>query len=88
MLTTQPLDRDPASECERLYPSGSFPREVAGAPVAADVVKCRLTAPRRADYDLTDAQWRRLRTIFPQGVCDYTKPGVGQQELAGTWLHY
>ncbi len=35
-FVAQPLDRNPASTCERLYPSGSFPREVAGADVAAD----------------------------------------------------
>jgi hypothetical protein len=26
--------------------------------------------------------------IFPQGVCDWTKPGVGQQLIADTWLRY
>ncbi len=89
-FVAQPLDRDPASRCEQLYPSASFPREVAGADIAADVVKCRLTAPDRADYGvaLTDAEWARLHEVFPGGVCDYTKPGVGQQPLAGTWLHY
>ncbi|GAB1511584.1 DUF6351 family protein [Actinophytocola sp. KF-1] len=87
-FVAQPLDRDPASTCERLYPSGSFPREVAGADVAADVIKCRLTAPDRADYDLTDAQWARLLAVFPSGVCDYTRPGVEQQDLAGTWLRF
>jgi uncharacterized tannase-like protein DUF6351 len=86
----QPLDRDPASECEKLYPSASFPREVAGAGIAADVIKCQLKAPDRADYgvDLTEAQWTRLTEIFPDGVCDYTKPGVDQQPLSGTWLRF
>lgn len=62
----QPLNRDPASRCEQLFPSASFPREVAGAGVAADIIKCKLHAPARSDYPgLTDAQWTRLRTIFP-----------------------
>lgn len=84
------LDRDPGSTCEQLYPSGSFPREVAGADIAADVVKCRLTAPSRDDYavEWTDEQWARLTAIFPDGVCDWSRPGVEQQPLAGTWLHY
>lgn len=83
------LDRDPASACERLYPSASFPREVAGAGIAADVIKCRLTRPARASYPpLTDAQWHRLRTIFPTGVCDWRRPGVEQQAPAGTWLRF
>ncbi|MFF0270883.1 DUF6351 family protein [Kribbella sp. NPDC004536] len=83
----QPLDRNPSSACEKLYPSASFPREVAGAGVAADVIKCKLRAPLRSDYPgFTDADWRRLQTIFRSGVCDWSKPGVGQQPLAGTWL--
>ncbi|MER7249148.1 DUF6351 family protein [Kribbella sp. NPDC000426] len=82
----QPLNRDPASRCEQLFPSASFPREVAGAGVAADVIKCKLRSPSRSDYPgFTDAQWRRLRSIFPGGVCDWSKPGIGQQPPAGTW---
>jgi hypothetical protein len=85
----QPLDRNPASRCEQLFPSASFPREVAGADVAADVVKCRLRTPVRDDYTgFTDAQWRRLLSIFRGGVCDYSKPGIDQQPLAGTWLTF
>jgi hypothetical protein len=85
----QPLDRDPASRCEKLFPSASFPREVAGAGVAADVIKCTLRAPVRAEYPkFTDAQWRKLLAIFPHGVCDWSKPGIGQQPLAGTWLSF
>lgn len=85
----QPLNRNPSSRCEQLFPSASFPREVAGAGVAADVVKCRLHTPVRSDYSsFTDAQWNRLLAIFPTGVCDYTKPGIAQQPLAGTWLHF
>jgi hypothetical protein len=87
-FVAQKLDRDPASTCERLYPSGSFPREVAGADVAADVIKCRLTAPDRADYAFTDAEWTRFQRAFPSGVCDYARPGVEQQDLAGTWLRF
>ena len=88
-FVAEPLNRDPASRCEQLYPSASFPREVAGAGIAADVVKCQLTRAARADYPpLTDAEWIRLRTIFRTGVCDYGRPGVAQQGLAGTWLRF
>jgi hypothetical protein len=89
-FVAEPLDRNPASTCERLYPSGSFPREVAGAPVAADVIKCRLTPPERTSYGVrfTDAEWARLQQIFPTGVCDFRRPGVEQQGLAGTWLRF
>jgi len=29
----------------------------------------------------------QVKEIFPQGVCDYTKPGVGTQPTQ-TWLRY
>jgi hypothetical protein len=86
----QPQVRDPSTACESLYPSNSFPREVAGAAVAADIVKCRTRAPRPSDYAVafTPAQWARLEAAFPQGVCDWAQPGVEQQGLAGTWLRF
>ncbi|GAA1615840.1 MULTISPECIES: DUF6351 family protein [Kribbella] len=85
----QPLDRDPASRCERLFPSASFPREVAGSGVAADVIKCQLVPPVRSEYPkFTDVQWNQLQEIFPDGVCDWSKPGVDQQPPDGTWLSF
>ncbi|MBP2350924.1 hypothetical protein JOF29_002007 [Kribbella aluminosa] len=85
----QPLDRDPATLCEQLFPSASFPREVAGSGVAADVIKCQLVPPVRSEYPkFTDAQWDQLQAIFPDGVCDWSKPGVDQQPLGGTWLSF
>ena len=30
----------------------------------------------------------RLKTMFPGGVCDWSKPGVEQQKLSGTWLKF
>jgi hypothetical protein len=80
--------RDPATVCEQLYPSNSFPREVAGANVAADIIKCQLKPITPADYAVTFTaeQMARLQAIFPNGVCDWSRPGVEQQPLAGTWL--
>jgi len=37
---------------------------------------------------LTAEQLATLKTTFPQGVCDYSKPGVGHVPLAGTWLMF
>ncbi len=90
VFVAERLTRDAASTCERLYPTASFPREVAGESVAADVVKCRLREPRRSDYAVafSDEQWQRLTTVFAGGVCDYSVPGVEQQPLAGTWLRF
>jgi len=87
---TQTQVRDPASSCENLYPSNSFPREVAGAGVAADVVKCQTKPVTASDYTVgfSPDQWTRLQAIFPSGVCDWSRPGVEQQGLAGTWQRF
>jgi uncharacterized tannase-like protein DUF6351 len=79
--------RNPSSRCEQLYPSASFPREVAGGPVADDIAKCQMKPVSAADYKVTftSEEMARLRRIFPEGVCDWSKPGVGQERLAGTW---
>lgn len=73
--------------CGALYPAPPAPREVAGASVAADVIKCQLKPIDRGDYKLTfsPTDLARLKNIFPDGVCDWTKPGIDQQKLAGTW---
>ncbi|MGP9536967.1 DUF6351 family protein [Brachybacterium sp. AOP43-C2-M15] len=84
------LDRDPDSACEQLYPSASFPREVAGESVRADVIACTTAEPVREDYpaEFTDEQWHRLREIFADGVCDYSRPGRGHVEHAGIWQRF
>ncbi|MBC5784828.1 hypothetical protein H8N03_17895 [Ramlibacter sp. USB13] len=79
-----------ASTCNTSFPSGRTPRMVAGGPLADDVVKCQLKPVDAADYTVafTPAEWTRLQAAFPAGVCDWSKPGVGQQPLAGTWLSF
>ncbi|HEX7841363.1 MAG TPA: DUF6351 family protein [Kofleriaceae bacterium] len=60
----------------------SSPRQVAGGPVAENIFKCQLRPIDRADYNpvgLTDDQFNRLKAVFVDGVCDFGKPGVGQQ---------
>lgn len=67
------------------------PRMAAGGPLTDDVVKCQLRPLNRTDdYGLlpfTDEQWAQLQSAFPTGVCDYTKPGVGQLPTT-PWLTY
>ena len=48
------------------------------------------TTPDRASYAVpfTDAQWARLLTVFPDGVCDYSQPGIGQVPIRGLWQSY
>lgn len=73
--------------CAELFPIASDARIVAGAPLANDVLKCTLKPVDPNDYSmiLSAEQFRALRRTFPEGVCDWSKPGVGQVPLAGTW---
>jgi hypothetical protein len=49
-----------------------------------------LTEINRSAYptDISDDQWDRLQLVFPNGVCDWSQPGIGQVPLVGTWLGY
>ena len=79
-----------SGRCEQIYPSASFPRGVAGSPIASDVIKCQLKPVDPGDYKVkfSAEEMNRLKTIFPGGVCDWSKRGVEEQGLAGTWLTY
>ncbi len=81
---------DGPGQCNQLYPSFPAPRMVAGGPLSGDVIKCELKPLDAADYAVafTPMQWSRLQAIFPAGVCDWSRPGVEQQGLAGTFLSY
>jgi hypothetical protein len=73
-----------------MYPVHSEPRLVAGAPLTNDVLKCQLKPIKYSDYQVkfTEAQKARMAAIFPSGVCDFSKPGVGQMPLKGTYQRY
>ncbi len=75
-------------KCNEMYPVHKNPRLVAGAPLTDDVNKCQLRPLSAADYKvpMSAAEMDRLKSIFPSGVCDYSKPGVNQVPLAGTYL--
>ena len=62
-----------------LKPAAS-PRQVAGGPRAEDVLKCQLRPLARGEYAaISDDQYARLQAVFPDGVCDWSRPGIGQQ---------
>lgn len=84
----EPLSLTGTGRCAALYPPHSTPRLVAGAPLADDVLKCQLKAIDAKDYkaSTTADEMQQLREIFPGGVCDYSKPGVNQRPLGGTYL--
>lgn len=68
--------------CATVYPIVKPPRAVAGAHLAGTVLKCQLRPVDRMDYvmagaALTDELFSRLQRVFPNGVCDWTKPSVG-----------
>jgi hypothetical protein len=67
--------------CNAAFPYYASPRIAAGGPLTHDNGSCQLKPLARADYPatvvFTDAQWARLEAVFPDGVCDYSKPPVG-----------
>jgi hypothetical protein len=76
--------------CAIDYPIYSNTRLVAGEPLTRDVLKCQLVPIDFASYSVsfTPEQQARLQAAFPGGVCDYSRPGVGQQPPIGAWLTY
>jgi len=63
---TQVREQEAITTCGMLYPTNSFPREVAGADIDSDIVKCQLKPLTPSDYSVafTPAQWARLQAIF------------------------
>jgi hypothetical protein len=77
--TTRITDMAVCDANKYLKPAAS-PRQVAGGPRAEDVLKCQLKPLDRAGYaGISDAQYARLQAVFPDGVCDWSRSGVGQQ---------
>jgi hypothetical protein len=84
---TQTLGSQPNSTCNTVYPSWTNPRFVAGGPIQANIYKCQLKPINFADYlpaSFSPAEVNRLMSLFPGGVCDWTKPGVNQTGVV-TW---
>ena len=71
------------------------PRTVAGDDITTLVNKCQLKPVDPADYPSgllsgipdPDAFAAQVAEIFPDGVCDYSLPGVGRVPTE-TWLQY
>jgi Tannase-like family of unknown function (DUF6351) len=79
------LDSRPAGACTERFPTYSSSRREAGAPYEGGIWKCRLQSVRSAighglygEWTPTEAQRARIEQIFPDGVCDYTKPDVAR----------
>jgi hypothetical protein len=81
---------DTDNPCISQLPPAGDPRTAAGAPIENDVIKCELKPLDADDYEVTftPTQWERLEAVFSGGVCDWDRPGVGQQRPVGTWLSF
>jgi len=78
------IDSRAPGACTQRFPPYSTTRRVAGGPFEQSIFKCQLIpvdqAAGRGFYGAwvpTSDQLNRLRTIFPQGVCDYGRPDAG-----------
>ena len=82
----QTLSSQPNTTCNTVYPSWTNPRFVAGGPIQANIYKCQLKPVDPVDYKVTlsPAEIARLNAIFPNGVCDWSRPGVNQTGVV-TW---
>ena len=87
------------STCNAKFPASSFPRFDAGAPITDRAMQCAfkpVSASDYAGYAALNPGWSGAaqaadlstlsNVVFPKGVCDYTKPGLEEQPLAGTWI--
>ncbi len=73
--------------CALALPVTTTPRMVAGMPLSDDVIKCQRKPIAAADYPAgtTEAQLARLREIFPDGVCDFSKPAAEDVDRSMLW---
>lgn len=78
--------------CDLVFgPAGNIRYGTGMADFRNDIVKCQLKPLVREDYagvTFSDAQWGQLQGAFPDGVCDYSKPGVGQGQPTIPWISY
>lgn len=80
------------ADYQRQYPSFGDARSVAadGDLRAFRIAKAQLKPMDRADYKhivFSDDQWHRIKKVFPDGVADWSRPGVGSTRCV-PWLNY
>jgi len=75
------LDNGAPGTCTQKFPLYGTSRIVAGAPIEGGIYNCARKPVEQAVADGTYAPWvpgaddvARLKSIFPEGVCDYSKP--------------
>jgi hypothetical protein len=85
----QTFSNEPATTCNERFPSYSFTRQAAGGPLDGNVLKCSLKPISSTDYAVmfSTSEMDRLKSIFPEGVCDWSRPGVEQAPVL-TWASF
>ena len=76
--------------CATAYPVHADTRLGAGQPEDLYTLKCSLRPIDWSRYPVTftAAEQADLESAFPNGVCDYGRPGPQQQRPVGTWLNH
>lgn len=79
------LDDNSPGTCTQAFPLYSTSRIVAGGPIEGSVFKCALKPLDTALSDGTYGNWvpdsqqiAQLRSVFPEGVCDYSQQDQGR----------
>jgi hypothetical protein len=77
------------ASCAAQFPFFGDARIASGSPLRDDVLKCQLKPLNRSDYRVafSDPQWAQVQAQFPNGVCNWSKPSVGQQPNV-PWLTF
>lgn len=82
-----PTGTGPEGPCARRFPLYGTARTVAGGPITGDVFKCHRQPVSEAIEDGVYGSWaptneqvERLRSIFPEGVCDYERGDARRPE--------
>jgi hypothetical protein len=76
--------------CETVYPIHADTRIAAGQPEDLYTLKCALAPIKWSSYQVTftPAEKAELESAFPDGVCNYRRPGPEQRSPIGAWLNY
>lgn len=79
------LGAQPEGACTARFETYTTSRMVAGGPIEGSVFKCSLKTVAAAQADstygtvaFTEGEIIRLNEIFPDGVCDYSRPDQGR----------
>jgi hypothetical protein len=80
----------PAAVCDATVQAYSDPQMEGGMPATDDTLRCQLKPLDKEDYPgiaFSAAEWTQMARIFAQGVCDFSRPGVGRHPTS-PWQSY